>query len=57
MGVNATSPSAVDTGSDPDVERAGAEPISRKSNASLLLFSFPDIISQVKAFEIWATYT
>ena len=38
--------------SDPDVIRAGAEPIGGKSNASLLVFPFPDIISQVKAFKI-----
>ena len=43
--VNAPSPSAVDTGSDPaDVIRAGADHIGGKSNANLLLFSFPDII-------------
>ena len=50
--VNAPSPSAVDTGSDPDVIRAGAEAIGGKSNAILLVFPFPDIISHVKAFEI-----
>ena len=57
MEVNAPSPSAVHTGSDLDVIRAGVEPIGGKSSANLLLFSFPDITSQVKAFEIWATYT
>ena len=50
--VSAPSPSAVDTGSDPDVITTGAETIGRKSNANLLLFSFPDIISQVKVFGI-----
>ena len=52
MEVNAPSALAVETGSDPDVIRARAKPIGGKFSASLLLFSFPEIISQVKAFEI-----
>ena len=54
--VNAPSPSTVDTGSDPDVITTGAETIGEKSKASLLIFPFPNMISQVKVFGIAAIY-
>ena len=55
--VNALSSSTVDTGSDTDVITAASETIGGKSNADLLLFSFPGIISQVIVFGIGATCT
>ena len=41
--VNAPSPSAVDTGSDPDVITTGAERIGGKLNASFANFFFSDM--------------
>lgn len=43
--VNVPLPTAVDTGSDLDVKTTETETIGRKSNASLLLFYFPDMNS------------
>ena len=50
--VSAPSPSAVDTGSDPDVKTTGVEIIGEKPNANLLLFSFPNMNSQVTYFKL-----
>lgn len=43
--VNVPLPTAVDTGSDLDVITTETETIGGKSNASLLLFYFPDMNS------------